>query len=116
MPTNYDTLVSKIEEAGYFATSVEIMGEWDRITICALRVSGKLCGNSFWATKLPQGLFISTWNNSIYEIDPNLLGAFCVALFTNEPNYPVYDFPEELKEQFLLSEVSVSRFDKLIGE
>ena len=115
MPAKYDGVAAKIADANFFTTTVESMGEWDRITVCSQRLAdGKLTGNSFWLTLISNDWYAGSWGGSIYRIPRTTdVATFCIAWLSKEPDQCCADFDYDIKKSFDLTEVTETAFDDL---
>lgn len=105
MLVNYDELVERIAQAGYFATSPENMGDWSRVILCSKKSNGQFGGNSFWAANTPAGWFVGAWGGLAYFIaSMDFVIALTIDLFQTEAERAVWDFSDALKQKYNLIE------------
>ena len=98
----------ELNEAGFFATSTEDMGTWNRIVPCsegppeALQFGGR----SFWVTSVESRWYVGTWGDSaIYELtDSRRLIDFTRAFLTAEESFS--EIVPALQKEFAMSPIS----------
>jgi hypothetical protein len=112
MVSRYERFVDCICNAGFFATSVEHMGNWDRVTVCSKRLPGpRYTGNSFWVSGLESEWYVGTWGGAIYRVKTEQsLIEFAIEWLTLEPDVTTWDFGATVREKYMLEPVSDSDF------
>src|SRR5690606_35757830 len=113
----YESLAVEIRKHGFYSTSLETMGEWDRLTICSARRPGDgYTGNSFWLTYLSESFYLGTWGGSLYRLpDGSQISKLCVEWLRHQPKETKADFDDALKTKYGLIETSDFDFDDLAG-
>lgn len=105
MSVNYEELVERIEQAGYFATNPENMGDWSRVILCSKRSNGRFGGNSFWAAHTSAGWFVGSWGGFAYCIaSMDFVITLTIDFFEIEAERAVWDFSDALKQKYNLIE------------
>jgi len=114
----YASLAPEIQKRGFFVTSVENMGDWNRITICSQRrTGGGYTGNSFWLTFLADNYYLGTWGGMLYCLpDSSRIVELCVEWLSREPQKTMADFDKELANKYKLIETADDDFDALAGK
>jgi len=111
---SYENLVSALQKAGFFVTSSEDMGGWERVTVCSKRRrDGQgYCGNSFWVTQLGGTWYLGTWRGTTYSVkNETTVVAFAADLLSHEPNRALSSFPDEFRRRHMLAPVADSIFE-----
>jgi len=118
MNQSYNNISERVAAAGFFTTSVEDMGGWDRITICGERCHPLpgFTGNSFWIS-LTRGMwFLGTWGGTIYSARSELeVIAFSIAWLKYESSKTLSNFITSYVERFNLT-VANDEFENIIAK
>ena len=117
MQNVYESVVDEIQQAGFFASPVESMGHWDRVTVCSKRrPQGGYTGNSFWITKLSSGWYLGTWGGERYRVpDNDRLGCLCVEWLRRKSEQIGTELDQDLRAQYGLVGLSCEEFDHLLN-
>ena len=114
----YQPLDRELRRIGFFTNGVEVMGDWDRTTVCSKQLPGGVgyTGNSFWVTLLSDGWYVGTWGCLIYRIsDASRVASFCVQWLSRHPDEILTDFDDDVKREFGLVPVTHEEFDAVAG-
>ena len=110
---DYTSLKDTVETAGYFTTPMPIKVSGDRMVCASKQDQYGLSGVSFWVAKRGIEWFIAAWGGSIYKLPPNThIEAAAIDALRTHQGTP-FDFSEEFKARFSLTEVTGEEFDSL---
>jgi hypothetical protein len=113
----YLPVVSAVELAGYYVTSMPMDGGGDRI-VCADRCrddGSGLTGNSFWLAESNGKWFLGAWGGQIYRLSGvTAASEIAISWLTLNSVRTDSDVPDELKLQYGLCEVSDDDYDALV--
>ncbi|QDU54113.1 hypothetical protein [Aeoliella mucimassa] len=113
----FDDVTSWVREAGYYATPVEQLEDWDRVCLASKRRDGGgYTGNSFWVTFLANTWILGTWADRRYKFpDAGTLKSFCVQALSDHPNEVLAAIDAKIMRHSGITEISESELDDLIA-
>ena len=111
----YAEVRQKLELAGCFATSIQPMDGWHRISVASKRrPGGGLTGNSFWISHLGHDWYAGAWGGSIYQVRGNV-SEFCIDWLLNNPEGTRADFDMAIKAKHDLHLLADGAFARVIA-